>query len=151
MPRPPAKPGNVTPITTRQGVIQSTGEVVDVEFPATRGRRRVSRRKSYAMVDLDALDQLELTGMEWRVLHRMMRAINQETNEVRIRGSELARDTGMDPASISHILSGFRDRRIIKTLRLGQHRINPHLVYRGSNQDWDTATEFHPEPLWRRP
>lgn len=143
-------PENVIPMTTRQGVIRTTGEVVDVEVPAQRGRRRKGRRKVYAMVDLESLDRLELTGQEWEVLTRLMRAVNQETNEARVAVAEIAEDLGIAPPNVSRVLKGLRERRIIETLRQGVHRVNSHIMFRGSNQDWDDVSDVEKEPLWRR-
>lgn len=148
---PHRKPQNVTPITTRHGVIQSTGEVVDVEFPATRGRRRTSRRKAFAMVDLHSLDRLELSSAEWRILTHVMRTVHPDTNECAISGTQIARDLQVHPSSVYRTLADLRGRRIILPLRAGRMRINAHIMYRGSNQDWDLATDTEREPLWRRP
>jgi DNA-binding transcriptional ArsR family regulator len=137
-------------MTRYRGVVQSTGELIDVDAPAIRGRRRRSRRKVYAMVDLESLDQLELSAAEWRVLHRIMRAVNVETNEARVSIAELGRELDMAPSNVSRIMREFRDRRIVYTMRLGTHRVNPHIMFRGSNQDWDIATDTEPEPVWVR-
>lgn len=150
MSRRTPKPSNVTPITTRQGVIQHTGEVVSVEFPAQRGRRRRGRRKVYAMVDLESLNQLQLSGSEWRVLTRVMRSVNPETNEARVTVTEVASDCGMARPNASRVIRRLRDRRIIYTEAQGVHRVNPHIMFRGSNLDWDVATETAKEPIWRR-
>jgi predicted transcriptional regulator len=130
-------------MTRYRGVVQSTGELIDVDAPAIRGRRRRSRRKVYAMVDLESLDQLELSAAEWRVLHRIMRAVN-------VSIAELGRELDMAPSNVSRIMREFRDRRIVYTMRLGTHRVNPHIMFRGSNQDWDIATDTEPEPVWVR-
>lgn len=134
-----------------QGINHATGEIIDVAMPATRGRRRKGRRKVFAMVDLEALDQLELTGFEWRVLHAVMRRVDVETNWSHFTVVGLARALGVASPSISRVLRELRGRRIVETLEPGIHRVNPHIAFRGSNQDWDTATDSHPEPLWRRP
>lgn len=143
-------PENVIPMTTTVGVVRGTGEVLDVEIPAKRGRRRNGRRKVYAMVDLEALDRLELSGQEWEVLTRLMRAVNQETNEARVGVTEIGMDLGIAPQSVSRAMRTLRERRIIETLRQGVHRVNSHIMYRGSNQDWDDATDLERMPLWRR-
>lgn len=104
----------------------------------------------YAMVDLESLDRLELTGQEWAVLHRLMRAVNQETNEARVGIMEIATDLDLHAPAVSRVMKTLRERRIIETLRQGVHRVNSHIMYRGSNQDWDDATDTEREPLWRR-
>lgn len=150
MSRRTGKPSNVIPLQIHQGLNHATGEVIDVAMPATRGRRRKGRRKVFAMVDVESLNQLELTGFEWRVLHAIMARVNVETNWSKFAVIELARELGVVSPSVSRALRELRDRRIVETLGSGTHRVNPHIMFRGSNQDWDTATDTHPEPIWRR-
>jgi len=104
----------------------------------------------YAMMDLEALDELVLSAAEWRVLHRIMRSVNVETNEARVSIADLGRELDMAPSNVSRIMRELRDRRIVYTLRLGTHRVNPHIMFRGSNQDWDIATDTEKEPIWER-
>lgn len=141
---------NVIPMTTHEAVNQATGEVLDLAMTALRGRRRKGRRKMYALVDLEMQDRLELTGQEWAVLHKIMASVNAETNEARITVAEIAERLGIAPSNTSRIMKTLRDRRIVKTLRGGVHRVNAHLMYRGSNQDWDIATDTEKEPQWTR-
>lgn len=144
------RPENVIPMTTHKGVIRDTGEVVDVAMPAIRGRRRKGRRKMYALMDLEALDALELTALEWEVLTRIMRAVNPETNEANIRGVDIAADLGRGQPSIARAMGALRDRQIIFDIRPGVHRVNAHIMFRGSNLDWDAATDTEVEPVWTR-
>lgn len=104
----------------------------------------------YAMVDLESLNQLQLSGSEWRVLTRVMRSVNPETNEARVTVTEVASDCGMARPNASRVIRRLRDRRIIYTEAQGVHRVNPHIMFRGSNLDWDVATETAKEPIWRR-
>jgi predicted transcriptional regulator len=142
----------VTPLAHYTGIVGSTGEVIDVVAPAVRGRHtRKGRRKVFAMVDLESLDRLQLTGSEWRVLHRIMRAVNPETNEARVVLTEIADEMGVKNPSVYRTMRELRERRIVVTRRQGVHKVNPHIMYRGSNADWDIATEYEPEPIWRKP
>lgn len=142
----------MTPITHHTAVVQSTGEVLDIAMSARIGRRsRKGKRKMFALMDLEALDQLELTGADWRVLRRVMRAVNPETNQARLSITEIGRDVEMARPNVSRIMHGLVDRRIVFMPRLGQWRVNAHIMYRGSNADWDIATDTEPEPLWSRP
>jgi hypothetical protein len=146
----PKKPSNVIPIIHHQAVVQSTGEVLDVTMSARIGRRRRGKRKMYALMDLEALDELELSGAEWEVLHRIMRAVNPESNQAAIHIATLADDLKMAAPNVSRIMRELRARRIVFTLRQGHHRVNAHIMYRGSNADWDIATDTELEPVWAR-
>jgi DNA-binding transcriptional ArsR family regulator len=141
----------VTPITTRTGVVRNTGEVVDVEFPAAHGTRKKGKRKVFAMMDLEALDRIELSRAEWEVLTRIMRSVNPETNEAGVQIRQIALDVGMAQSNVSRIMKDLRDRRVVYTLRQGQHKVNPHIMFRGTTDDWGNVTFTHPEPIWRRP
>jgi predicted XRE-type DNA-binding protein len=143
-------PNAPIPLARYRGVVESTGEVIDIDAPAVRGRRRKGRRKMYGLVDLEMQARLELTGQEWTVLHTIMAAVNGETNEARISIVEIAERLNIAQSNVSRIMKTLRDRRIIFTLRIGVHRVNTHLMFRGSNQDWDIATETEREPQWVR-
>lgn len=140
----------MTPIAHYTGVVGSTGEIIDVVAPAIRGRKRKGRRKMFALMDLEALDMLELTGVEWAVLHRLMRAVSPETNEAHISGAEIADHLGKPRSNVTRALKELRDRRVIVTRRRGVHKVNSHIMYRGSNQDWELASESEKEPIWKR-
>ena len=144
------KPELEPPMTRYHGIIPSTGEVIDIDAPAVRGRRRQGRRRVFALVDLVALTRLELTGQEWTVLHRVMRGVNPETNEAPLSMQEIADDLEIHQASVARCFKVLRDRRIIFTLRRSVHRINAHIMFRGSTQDWETISAVEKEPLWRK-
>lgn len=137
-------------MTTTMGVVRSTGEVLDVEVPVRKGRKRKGRKKVFALMDLESLKRLELTSQEWEVLTGIMAAVNPETNQAHIGISVLSSDLGIHQPNVSRIMKSLRERRIIQTIRQGVHRVNSHIMYRGSNQDWDDATDREKEPLWRR-
>jgi DNA-binding transcriptional ArsR family regulator len=144
------KPKNVTPMTRYVGIVGSTGEVIDIEAPAIRGRRRRSKRKMYAMVDLESLRDLELTASEYAVLSHVMGAVNAETNEASITLAEIADQLRIAESGVARTMKSLRDRNIVVTRRQGVHRVNSHIMFRGSNQDWDIATDTEKEPVWKR-
>jgi len=102
------------------------------------------------MVDLEVLDQLELSAAEFAVLTRVMRAVHPETNEAHVTLQEISHDVVMARPNVSRVMRDLRDRRVLYTEARGLHRVNPHIMFRGSNQDWDVATETAKEPIWRR-
>lgn len=104
----------------------------------------------YALVDLEVLAQLELSSAEYAVLTHLMRHVNPETNQARVGLDEIADECGMLRPSVSRVMKALRDRRVVYTLRQGVHRVNPHIMFRGSNQDWDIATDLEREPIWHR-
>lgn len=134
-----------------EGVIQSTGEVVDISIAETRGRRKKGVRKVFALIDVNATAKLDLTPSQWRVLMQLIKAINKETGESRISTAEIARELGMASANVSRTLSELRARSIVQTERAGLHHVNPHIAFRGSADEWDDATDAAPEPEWSRP
>lgn len=129
-----------------------TGEVLELSIAQPRGRkRRKGKRKMFALTDLESLALLDLTGAEWRVLTRIMRAVNPETNEARITQTEIAEELSMAQPNVSRIVKMLRERRILFALSASGYRVNAHIMYRGSNLDWDTATDNEVEPVWTRP
>lgn len=146
----PRTPRSDLKSTTHLGVVERTGEVIHVEMPVTRGRKRKGRRKVYALMDLESLDRLELVRAEWEVLTRIMRSVNPETNVANVTQAEIAEDIGMARPNVSRIVKLLRDRRIIFDIGFASYRVNAHIMYRGSNQDWDIATDTEEEPEWNR-
>lgn len=144
------KPSNVIPLTHHSAVVQSTGEVLDLTMSARVGKRRKAKRKMYALMDLESLAQLQLRTSQWRVLTRLMRAVNPEDNQARISLTEIGEDIGMARSNVSRVMRELVDRQIVFMVRLGQWRVNAHIMYRGSNADWDIATDTDPEPTWGR-
>lgn len=135
--------------TTHLGVVRDTGEIVDVEMPVTRGRKRKGRRKVYALLDLESIDRLKLRASEWSVLHRIMREVNPETNVARVTQTEIADDLGMHQSGVGRAMKELTDRRIVYTLGYAAYKVNSHIMFRGSNQDWDIATDTEEEPEWQ--
>lgn len=104
----------------------------------------------YALVDIEMQARLELTGQEWTVLHKIMAAVNGETNEAKITVGDIARELDVAQPTVSRVMKNLRDRRIIFSTNARTHRVNAHLMFRGSNQDWDIATDMEREPQWTR-
>lgn len=104
----------------------------------------------YALMDLEALADLELTASEFAVLTKVMRYVNAETNEAAITLAEIAKQLDVAESSVARTMKSLRDRNIVVTRRQGIHRVNSHIMFRGSNQDWDIATDTEPEPVWSR-
>lgn len=138
------------PTARYRAVIPETGEVIDIDGPQLRGRRKKGKRRAFALVDLLSLVRLELTGREWATLHQIMRATNPETNEAHIAQTEIADNMGIRRAGVARVFGTLRERNIITTLRPGVHRVNSHIMHRGSTQEWEIVSATEKEPLWRR-
>ena len=104
----------------------------------------------YAMIDLESIRDLELTAAEYAVLSHIMGAVNGETNEAAITLAEIAAATGTAEPNVARTMKSLRERNIVTTRRRGIHRVNSHIMFRGSNQDWDIATDTEKEPVWKR-
>lgn len=104
----------------------------------------------FALMDLDALKQLQLTGAEWSVLHCIMRATDPENNQAPITVQQIAADCEMAEPNVSRIMRELRGRRVVTTLRRGIQKVNPHIMHRGQIDDWNTATDHELEPIWSR-
>jgi len=147
----PESHDNVTPMVRYQAIDRATGEVTDIDGPAFRRGKKRGRKRMFALMDVETFRRLDLTGQEWRVLHEIIANINADTNEARVSRAEIAERLDIAPPNVTRIMRNLRDRRIVKTLRNGVHRVNAHLVFRGSVPDWDTVTESEREPVWHRP
>lgn len=104
----------------------------------------------YALIDLESLADLELTASEYAVLAKIMAAVNAETNEASITLAEVAAQLSVAESSVARTMKSLRERNIVITRRQGAHRVNSHIMFRGSNQDWDIATDTEKEPVWKR-
>lgn len=104
----------------------------------------------YALIDLEAIRDLELTASEYAVLSHIMAAVNAETNEASIGLMEIAAQLEVAESSVARTMKSLRERNIVVTRRQGIHRVNSHIMFRGSNQDWDIATDTEKEPTWKR-
>ena len=145
----PRKPDAGIRSTTHLGIVRETGEVVDVEMPVLRGRKRRGKKRVYGLTDLESIARLRLHAAEWTVLNRIMAGLNGETNESSVTHALLADECGMARPNISRIMKTLTERRIIIPVRYGVYRVNPWIVYRGSNDDWTIATEPEEEPVWQ--
>jgi hypothetical protein len=141
---------NVVPITHIPAINRETGEVMDMEVLAKRGRKRSGRRRVFAMIDLEAMERLDLTGLEFKVLARIARAANAETNEAWITQEQIAHALGSVQPSVARAIRTLKERRIIFPLARRGYRVNPHILFRGAVPDWNDATDMEKEPIWTR-
>lgn len=140
-----------------EGVNADTGEVIDIvgQLAAQQGRahrKKQRRHQMFALVDLARMSQLELTKNESRVYWCIVNALAKDSGSIaRIGTSEIAEITGIHPSNVSAVLLSLKNRLIIDRQRIGVWAINPWLMYAGSAEDWEAATDGHPEPEWSRP
>lgn len=132
------------------------GKVVDDEGNVeVRIARRTKRRKGWrmhvALLDIDVMIRLELTGYEHRVLFGLAAYIPERGGiEARTTATELAAQLNTSPQYVSKILKALQDRRIVKRVRNGVYEINPWVLYNGDFSSWNAEADEWPEPIWRR-
>lgn len=105
----------------------------------------------FALVDMSRMSELVLTTTESRVLWCICDSLSKGSGSIaRIGTGEIAERTGILSQNVSKTLRSLRDRRIITRERNGVWAVNPWLIYAGSAEDWEAATDGHPEPEWSR-
>jgi hypothetical protein len=144
----PTKP---TPIRLLRGEVTATGEEVLVQQPVRPKRSKARKQKRMSMVNLDAMVRLELTQMEYRVLWCLLSHVPSRSGTVAfVQISQIAEETSIHPVNVSKVMKGLRERRIVKTLRQGQHHVNANIAFSGSFDDWNEADVEELEPIWHR-
>lgn len=134
-----------------KGFIDETGESVTSFIPSQRGRKKKARQKQMSMVDVSVMDRLEMSVSEARVFWKIMTHIPPRSGTVAYCSvKQLAEETGMHRVDVSKVLRALRDRRIVRTLRAGQHHVNTHIAFSGSFDDWNATDGTEAEPLWHR-
>jgi hypothetical protein len=135
----------------------ATGEVLDLvgKLDPTAGRkhRKAQRRHTvFLLTDHPRMHQLNLTGQQWRVFWATVGVMHKDSGSIaRISTGEIAKIAEMSSSQASTVLSSLVARRIIDRTGPGVWAVNPWLVYAGSAEDWEAATDAHPEPEWNRP
>ena len=96
----------------------------------------------------EGIGQLELHASEWRVLMQVLAATSAETHDSRIGATEIARNLGIAQPNASRALAALVERRVLLRLGRAKYRVNTHIAYRGSAEDWGQAYYTDPEPVW---
>lgn len=138
-----------------EGVNTETGEVIEiagqVALTGRKHQRKQRRHKMFGLADLERIADLELTQQEQRVFWTIARALTKDSGSIaRIAPGEIAERTGMHKSNVSAALASLRRRNIISRERNGVWIVSPWIMYAGSAEDWETATEEAPEPEWSR-
>jgi len=145
----PTKPPN--PVRLLTGEVLETGQTVIVEQPQRLGKTKARKKKRMSMINVDAMTRLELTTREARVFWNLVSHVPSRSGSVAfVLIGQIADETGIHRVAVSQIMRDLRDRRIVTTLRLGQHQINANIVYNGSFDDWNDADVLELDPIWRR-
>lgn len=152
--------GTVYVMTPRQfrgeGVNTETGEVIEIAGQiAAQGRRHQKKQRRhpvFALVDMSRLTDLELTQHESKVFWAIADSLTKDSGSIaRIGTGEIAERVSLAYSNVGAALTSLKRRRIIRRERVGVWAINPWLIYAGSAEDWETATEAAPQPEWTRP
>lgn len=151
------KPSRLRPVDG-QGVNRETGEVIDitghVAIEAAQGRRHRRKERSHGMftlVDPVRMHQLELTQHEARVLWAVAGALTKDSGSIaRIGTGEIAEAADMLYSNVGAALGSLKKRRILRRERIGVWWINPWLMFAGTADDWEDATDAAEQPEWSR-
>lgn len=147
-------PSNVTSITRRADIKRdgvATGEVAEWEERKRARYGRKSRRIKMTMVDTDVMTHLEMTATESRVLWGLIAHIPKGGGHTAyVQVSELAKELGMAQPNVSKVLKALRSRNIVKSVRTGQHQVNPWIAWKGEMVDWVAESEDWDEPTYVR-
>lgn len=142
----------VVSIAHLRGTVDATGETVTIQAPRRR-KRRAGWRDHVAMADLGNLTKLELSGLEYRVLFAVMRAVPEKGGRTAfVTMEEIAEQIGSTTPSVSRAIKSLRERNIVwrPDSRIGRLNVSAWLMYNGDFDSWNMEAEKDPEPLWTR-
>lgn len=135
-----------------KGHVVETGQSVQVDVPRRRKRVR-GQRERVALLDLNNMARLELSGLEHRILIAIMAAVPEKGGTgAFITGTEIAEKVNSTQPAVSRALRSLRDRRVILKPdgRVGRYQVNAWLMYNGDFESWAAETENTPEPIWAK-
>lgn len=144
--------GNVTSIARLKGKVVETGQAVEIDAPRRRKRKRGWREK-VAMIDLDNIGRLELSGLEYRILFAVMQAVPEKGGcRASITIEEVAERVQSTSPSVSRAMKVLRDRRVLirEDNKIGRVMVNPWLMFNGDFDSWAVETDATAEPIWMR-
>lgn len=145
---------NVTHIRRRGEVLDEgkpTGQQVEWEERRARRGNRKKRKISMTMVDNGVISRLEMTGSEYRVFWTICSHIPKSGGSTAfVQVGQIAKELGIQQSFVSRILKELRERRIIETVRTGEHKVNPWILWNGMMDDWVDESEDYPEPIYTR-
>lgn len=143
---------NTVSMARFKGHVVETGQSVQVEVPRRRKRVR-GQRERVALLDLNNMARLELSGLEHRILIAIMSAVPEKGGTVAfITGTEIAEKVGSTQPAVSRALRSLRERRVIlkPDARVGRYQVNAHLMYNGDFESWAAEADVTPEPIWTK-
>lgn len=134
---------------------QETGELIELGdisgMTPAQSRRKKSRREiKFVMVaiSMDAMPRLIMAKGEWTLFWTLVSYVDMERGEARVSTKELAEKVGRFPQDVSRSLSRMVKRNIILRERQGVWRVNPHLLARGTIEQWEVDMRDAPEIDW---
>jgi len=144
------EPVNIERVRTLRGQDVETGATVLVPVFG-RKKKKTKERKAVSMVNIDTMMRLDLTNQEYRVLWCLLRHVPERSGTISfVQVNQIAKETGIHPANVSKVMKGLRDRRIVRTVRQGQHHVNAWIAYSGDFTSWSVEEDVEPEPIWSR-
>lgn len=130
-----------------------TGEVAQALMQDRVGKRRRARKigSSYVMFDAAALEDLELTVNERRIVNTLLALADRHDRScTRASVSLIALRSGIGAANVSKNLTALRKRNIVFKIQTGYWLVNPWIAFAGEWAEWDKAAMQFVEPTWKR-
>lgn len=136
-------------------VNQGTGEVIELGdisgMAPAQSRRKKSRKEiKFVMVaiSMDAMPRLNMAKGEWTLFWTLVSYLDLERGEARVSTKELAEKVDRFPQDVSRSLTRLRKRNILIRERQGVWRVNPHLLARGTVEQWEVDMRTAPTIDW---
>lgn len=144
------EPVRLERVRTLRGQDVETGATVLVPVFGHK-KKKTKERKVVSMVNVGTMKRLELSTMENRILWVLLDHVPERSGTVSfVQVSQIAKETGIHPANVSKVMKALRDRRIVKTIRQGQHHVNAWIAYSGDFTSWSLDEDIEPEPIYVR-
>ncbi len=143
---------SVASFATLHGKVDATGDSVTIVAPRRRKRKR-GWREHVAMIDLDCVKRLELSGLEYAVLFAVMAGVPEKGGRVAfVTVGEIAEAAHSTTPSVSRALKSMAERNIIwrPDNRTGRLAVSAWLMFNGDFDSWAVEVEMDPEPVWTR-
>lgn len=136
-------------------VNKQTGELIELGdisgmSPAASRKKKTRKEIKFVMVaiSLEAMPRLRMAKGEWTLFWTLVSYLDMERGQARVSTKELAEVIDRAPQDTSRALSNLRRRNIVIREAQGVWRINPHLLTRGTIEQWEIEMRDAPDIDW---